>query len=183
MEPTSEQELKALLEEGKITDEEYNQLLGAIRRKDKRPAETDTSRLHKSRNGFGRAALILMLSGILLPVALAVLAAVSGGGLRWVALIAGLLSVPCEMLALILGIIGWRSPAGKVAAIGVPAIGLLLILISLIVPVLAYTAAAVPHSERSAQSSVESHKAYPLDSLEGILTREAQFDPSVSFGR
>ena len=34
MEPTSEQELKQLLEEGKITEQEYQELLKALRQKE-----------------------------------------------------------------------------------------------------------------------------------------------------
>lgn len=184
MEPTSEQELKALLEEGKITQEEYEQLLGAIHQKDKSPSGFDVPVQPKSRAGFGRTALILMLAGILLPLVLFALAVVSGGGLKWAVLsiIVGTLCVPCEIAAFIFGIIGWKSPAGKVAAIGVPAMGVVLIMFSLIVPVLAYQRVkAVPQGGESAKNSVESYRAYPLDSMEGVIQQEdIVFDPVIS---
>ena len=68
MEPTSEQELKQLLDEGRITEQEYQELLEAIRQKETVQKPIEKPNEHKPRTGYGRAALILMITGILLPI-------------------------------------------------------------------------------------------------------------------
>ena len=71
MEPTSEQELKQLLEEGRITEEEYRELLEAIRQK-------ETSKLTATETSHSRPPIdyrkIVSLSiiiGVVLPVTMA----------------------------------------------------------------------------------------------------------------
>jgi hypothetical protein len=71
MEPTSEQELKQLLEEGKITEQEYQELLEAIRQKEtvQKPLDVPQKPTEpKPRTGYGKAALILMIIGLLSPL-------------------------------------------------------------------------------------------------------------------
>ena len=66
---SSEEELLKLRNEGKISESEYNELLGAIK---SRPAETKDvlSEIEKSKSKrkLGKRALILMLAGIILPI-------------------------------------------------------------------------------------------------------------------
>ena len=67
METTSKQELKQLLDEGRITEQEHGELSEAIRQKEtmKKPVEKQNE--PKPRTGFGKAALIFfILSSILL---------------------------------------------------------------------------------------------------------------------
>ena len=137
MEPTSEQELKELLEEGKITEEEYGELLEAIRQKEIAQKPVEKPNESKLRTGFGKAALILMIAGVLLPLAplilnliLSFLTRQDHTGLMLV--IAGqfiMVSVLCELLAFIFGIIGWKTRFGKFAAIGAPCLGLIFIVL------------------------------------------------------
>lgn len=190
MEPTSEQELKQLLEEGKITEEDYRQLLEAIHQKDK-PQDTAEKTIQvKPRTGFGKAALILMVIGFILPAASLVLNVIlfTPAGYETSPRIVIknlrpfiLLGSACLALAFIFGIIGRRSKAGKFAAFGVPC----LVLLEPFLIGLFYMGALFFIRTTVEQNLVErhlvSHKAYPLDSMEGVLTRDGvAFDEKVS---
>ena len=179
MEATSEQELKQLLNEGKITEEEYQELLEAIHQKNKPQPPIEKPPLTKSRSGFGKAALILMIAGFVVPIATIVstlLLIPAGVRLQFMVFPFILLGMLCELLAFIFGVIGWRSKSGKIAAIGVPCMGLLFIpgLMLLFF---------MPHRVEVHQSKrgIESRKAYPLDSIEGVLTQAGvKFDEHIS---
>ncbi|MHC5146840.1 MAG: hypothetical protein ACYSOK_07075 [Planctomycetota bacterium] len=192
MEPTSEQELKQLLEEGKITEQEYQELLEAIRQKEtvQKPLDVPQKPTEpKPRTGYGKAALILMIIGLLSPLVpliyhLIMNMRAANESPRFVMLTGCpflFLGFVCFLLAFIFGIIGWKTPQGKIAAIGVPCLGFL------IVPglvVLFFVGVRVQHQvaddmQYGIQSFV-SHKRYPLDSMVGVLTQDGvQFDMSI----
>ncbi|MHC4525619.1 MAG: hypothetical protein ACYSU8_08815, partial [Planctomycetota bacterium] len=99
----------------------------------------------------------------------------------------------CFLLAFIFGIIGWKTPQGKIAAIGVPCLGLL-ILPGLLL--LSFFHFKVPNSVAVEQVRAEqqpaliatavranhpvSHKSYPMDTLEGLLSQDmAEIDEEI----
>ena len=175
---SSEQELKQLLEEGRITEEEYKELLEAIRQKEvvQKPVEKPTE--PKPRPNYGKMALSLMLLGFLLPFASLILnvimsmQAVHGSTPRMV-MFTGcpflFLGFLCLLLAFIFGIIGWKTKSGKIAAIGVPCLGLLFIPGLLLLGVFVHRPVIV---EKPEATSIIGRKAYPLDSLDGVLTQD-----------
>lgn len=191
MAANSEQELRQLLDEGKIRPDEYQQLLTALGQKKKAAQTPQTAPIvpqtpAKPRSRCGNAALILFVASILLPLLAAVLTVVvAGGGHRtapsWAEM--GVITVPlvllgilCAVLAFIFGIIGWKSATGKTAVIAVTIIGIIALL--MMVPgllLVTYRASAreipVPPVE----------VMYPLDSLEGVRSKDGvEYDPSVS---
>jgi len=184
MEPTSEQELKQLLEEGKITEEEYQELLEAIRQKEatQQPVEKPTE--SKPRTGYGKAALTLMTASIVLPVVAVLMALVLnavGAKVGSKVLLVSVLPIglSCTLLAFIFGIIGWKTTQGKIAAIGVPCLGLLIVpgfMILSLFYVRAKSTVAVEQQrakiEELGARHLVSHKAYPLDSLDGVLAQD-----------
>ncbi|NLW84989.1 MAG: hypothetical protein GXY41_11405 [Phycisphaerae bacterium] len=183
---SSEQELKQLFEEGKISEDEYRQLREALHQKDTpRPPIVKPPAQAKPRTGFGKAALILMIVGILLPPAplvLNIILAISNVPMPHIARMLSLpfllLSLLCLLLAFIFGILGWKTTSGKIAAIGTPCIGLLLLPGLLILSLFANISREI----RTAEYSPGYHKAFPLDSMEGILTRDGvAFDDRISF--
>lgn len=181
MEPTSEQELKQLLEEGRITEEEYQELLEAIRKKEaaQKPIEaSQKSNESKPRAAYGKAAIIFMIVGLLLLLAPILFNIISGAysstsvkkGFIAIGICPFLfLSLLCELLAFIFGIIGWRSASGKFAVIGVPCLGLLVILGLL--PLYLFMTRVSLHVPAESEYLI-SHKAYPLDTIEGVLAED-----------
>ena len=180
MEPTSEQELKQLLDEGRITEEEYTELLEVIRQKETVQKPVEKPKVSKPRAGYGKAGLTLMILGFILPVIAIILSLLSikffGLKLRMFLFLPCLaIGFLCELLAFIFGIIGWKTASGKIAAIGVPCLGLLippgLIILSL------FSCRVVKSVEvqeaRNLTSAVALiHQEYPLDTLEGLLSQD-----------
>jgi len=187
MEPTSEQELKELLDDGKISEEEYQQLLEALHKK--QAAEPEPSFRQpvstKSPAKYGKTALILLIAAVLLPfvgIALALIFHLTGIWLgRWLLLPLLFLGMLCGIVAFIFGIIGWKSPAGKIAALGVPCLGFLVVFILPVIYLFGARVAYVPSPIETDPRHLESNKAYPLDSLDGILTQDASLDEQISF--
>ena len=184
MEPTSEQELKQLLDEGRITEDEYKELHETLRQKEsiQKPVEVPEPTKSKASSGYGKAALILMITGFILPIAAIVVGVliIRVFGIRmdmYLFLPCLLIAFLCELLAFIFGIVGWRTPQGKVTAIGVPCLGLLLIPGLLIV---SYVATRVAYVPAESQDFVI-HKRFPLDSTVGVLTKEGgqEFDVNI----
>jgi hypothetical protein len=175
MEPTSEQELKQLLDEGRITEEEYKELLEAIRQKEtvQKPVDVPQQPTDpKPRTGYGKAALILMIAGVLMPIAaLAAHFVIMYAGVRlgmFLFLPFLLLGIFCLFLAFIFGIIGWKTAGGKIAAIGVPCLGLL------IVPGLLLLSLShqVAIEDQFGTENLVTHKNYPMDTLEGLISQD-----------
>ncbi len=130
--PSSREELEGLHEEGKITDEEYDEILNAMT-----PRSTDERLVTKpeaSGHGLGKIALILAILGILVPVAItALVTAVASYQNRDTALLLCVfLAVLVELVAMFAGFFSWRSSSGK-AAVAVALIPILALIVSFIV--------------------------------------------------
>ncbi|MCE5184905.1 MAG: hypothetical protein LLF76_02125 [Planctomycetaceae bacterium] len=174
MEATSEQELRQLLDEGKVTEEEYNELRRALGQKKNcsTAVQAQEQTIAKPRTGFGWAALILMLAGILfplLPIPFALMG-IGMGGLEFKILLGVFFGIPCAILAFIFGIIGWKSPTGKAVVITIPILALLAVLLSIAGLVFAYPLMTSP-SETVQRIRYD----YPLDSLENVISRDSVF--------
>ncbi|MHC4881582.1 MAG: hypothetical protein ACYTEN_07010 [Planctomycetota bacterium] len=180
MEPTSEQELKQLLDEGRITEEEYKELLEAIRQKEtvQKPVDVPQQPTDpKPRTGYGKAALILMIAGVLMPIAaLAAHFVIMYAGVRlgmFLFLPFLLLGIFCLFLAFIFGIIGWKTAGGKIAAIGVPCLGLLIVPGLLLLSLFSVRAShQVAIEDQFGTENLVTHKNYPMDTLEGLISQD-----------
>ena len=201
MEPTSEQELKQLLDEGKITEDEYRELLEAIRQKKmvQKPVEVmQKPGSPRSRCGYGKGALALMILGLFIPVVIVIVGVIlrflglgSTRGVVGISAVFLLLILPCFLLAFILGIIGWKTPQGKIAAIGVPCLVLLIVPGLLLFSLISFKESrqvAMGKAVTLHQPAVpeiipqpfETHKHYNLDSPVGLLTQDGtQFDINI----
>ena len=185
MEPTSEQELKQLLDEGRITEDEYKELLEAIRQKETVQKPVEKPNEPKLRTGYGKAALILMTTGFLLPLVPLVVNVImsmqtTSGSTPRMVMFTGcpflFLGFLCLLLAFIFGVIGWKTTPGKIAAIGVPCLGLLILPGLLLLGVFGLRDVRVPVAgEEPEQSQIRNfftHRSHSLDYLDGVLTHE-----------
>ena len=77
------------------------------------------------------------------------------------------------LLAFIFGIIGWKTPSGKIAAIGVPCLGLLVVPGLMLLSAFVFSHRRVEVREaHNLPSAVEMvHQTYPMDTLEGLLSQ------------
>ena len=103
---SSEKELLELRNEGKITEDEYQDLLAAMQRKsspelDARPNETSGS---EAKSKLGLIAFIVMLTGIILP---ALVVHFGQKGLNTATFFFPGLAI--EIGALVMGIIAWKD--------------------------------------------------------------------------
>lgn len=127
MEQNSEQELKQLLDDNKITQAEYEQLLSAMKEKPKvqtPPPAAIPATPKPPKKGLGRAALILFIVFFVLPVISIPFSALVPGKIL---ALCGLPVFLCGLLAFIFGIIAWKTTPGKIAAIGVPVVYILIL--------------------------------------------------------
>ena len=177
---SSEQELKELFEEGKISQEEYEQLLEAMRKKPKPPTQPINSAPTKSKakHGLGIIAFFLMLAGIIATVLGFVLILI--GMVPRMGMLLVLLVFAAEVLALILGIFAFSSGWGKAATICAPCYSFLVLPVVILVVIFVAAQPRVIEVVEEPQAIV-CHKAWPLDSLEGLLTRSnVKLDSNVS---
>jgi hypothetical protein len=179
---SSEEELKALLEEGKISQEEYEQLLEAMRKKPHPPVQQINSAPTKSKakHGLGIIAFFLMLAGIIATVLgflLILIGIVPKMGMLLVFLVFAV-----EVLALILGVFAFSSGWGKAAAICAPCYSFLVLPVVILVVIYFATQSQLTEiQEEPLPAAMVSHKYWPLDSLEGLLTRSnVKLDSNVS---
>ena len=135
----------------------------------------------KPRTNYGKMALALMIVGLLLPLMSLVfnvimsMQTIHGSTPRGV-MVSGcpflFLGFLCLLLAFIFGIIGWKTTSGKIAAIGVPCLGLLIVPGLLFLSLFSYRDVAVPAPIDAAEArTLISHKSYPMDTLEGLISR------------
>jgi len=193
MEPTSEQELKQLLDEGRITEQEYQELLEAIRQKEITQQPVVKPHESKPPTRFGKVALILMIMSIALPI-LSVLAGflLAALGIKiFFALPLIPIALICALLAFIFGIVGWKTASGKIAAIGVPCMGLLILpglaLLGLIGGLFSHEVRAkeaMAHKQAAIAEvrnrHSENYKTYPMDTLEGLMSQGmAEIDKEI----
>jgi hypothetical protein len=116
---SSEEELLELRNEGKITEDQYNDLLNAMRtRPDNNGIYTNVTGKSKSKSKIGKIAFLLMLVGIILPFScffivetLAPPNASAAIG-PWF-----FLGLALEITALTMGIKSWSNDYGKAATI------------------------------------------------------------------
>ena len=177
---SSEQELKELFEEGNITEEEYEQLLDAMQKNPQPPAQQINSAPAKSKakHGLGIIAFFLMLAGIIATVLGFVLILI--GMVPRMGMLLVLLVFAVEVLALILGIFAFSSGWGKAATICAPCYSFLVLPVVILVVIFVAAQPRVIEVVEEPQAIV-CHKAWPLDSLEGLLTRSnVKLDSNVS---
>lgn len=173
MEPTSEQELKQLLEEGRITEEEHRELLEAIRQKETAQKPVEKAPESKPRTGYGKVALILFILSIALPVVSILLSFILNTMKIKIVLATPLVLIGllCALLAFIFGIIGWRTTQGKIVAIGIPVLGIFTFLLIPLASILLAIAIPVLRGKRvQPEYKHELLKSYSLDSTEGVLS-------------
>jgi len=121
---SSEQELSQLLDEGKINNEEYDELLGAMKvpapiGKEASAPQTDTP---ASKQRLGKIAFYLMLAGIALTVMVFLLSLLFLTVVGWQGkmevvyfgclILCALIQIP----AFVFGVISWPDVYGKAAA-------------------------------------------------------------------
>ena len=179
---SSEQELKQLLEEGKISEEEYEQLLDAMQNKPESSIQQIDSAIakNKPKNGLGIIAFILMLAGVIATVMIFVLILI--GMVPSFAIRLLLLVCVVEILALILGVIAFSSGWGKATAICAPCYSFL-VLPGLILVFIFFAAqrSVTEVTEQPLSSAMVSHGYWPLDSLDDVLTKtDVELDKSIS---
>lgn len=174
MEPTSEQELKQLLEEGRITEEEHRELLEAIRQEETAQKPVEKAPESKPRTGYGKVALILFILSIALPVVSILLSFILNAIMKIKIVLATplvLIGLLCALLAFIFGIIGWRTTQGKIVAIGIPVLGIFTFLLIPLASILLAIAIPVLRGKRvQPEYKHELLKSYSLDSTEGVLS-------------
>ena len=128
---SSEQELLKLREEGKISEDEYKDLLATMQKTKKIDTEPATSEIDKtkSKHKRGKIAFILMLVGIILPSVcfLAVELLVASEPNAHAAIGPWFfLSVAFEIAAFVMGVISWPDVFGKATVITISVLTVLL---------------------------------------------------------
>jgi len=185
---SSEEELLQLRDEGKISEEEYQDLLDAIRKSMPSEPEEPASQLVKagSKRKLGKISFYLMLAGFVLPVVCILLLSVVGWfpGLYFLGVWL-FLGVVLEIAALGIGIAAWADPFGKAATICSPVCVFLLIIVSLVslAPVYVRTKKPYPITVKQVGQprTAIAHKHYRLDGLDEIITRTGvEFDNKIS---
>jgi len=180
---SSEQELRKLLEEGKITQEEYTDLEEAMRKSrvvNSQSAIQQTDK-PKSKRKLGIAAFVLMLAGIILPImSFFVCFSISGGGEGDVIFLGCLvLCVLLEISAFVFGVISWPDVFGKAATIAS-----FLILIAGFLFVIGSMPRRVSIQEEKRQLTpleATELERFPLDNMEGVVTQSGvQIDKEIS---
>jgi len=188
MEPiTSEQELKTLLEEGKVTQEEYQQLLSAMKDKPRHSAEAlpdDLKVKSRTKLGLGKAALFLFLFSVSLPLAFVLIYIIAGTKRADINAVSVFLSPVgiflgvCGLLTVVLGFTAWKTSAGKIAVVGV--LFLVVVCFFLIfLPMFLFQASAIQSKKGNAVATI--YKIYSCDSLDGLLTKSGvELDKTIS---
>ena len=114
---TSEEELLQLRDEGKISEAEYNDLLGTIRKPIPGEPEEPATQSYKERSKrrLGKIAFYLMLAGIILPgIGFVFSSAATGWGEMDVIFHACLFAcVLLQLLAFVFGVVSWPDVFGK----------------------------------------------------------------------
>jgi hypothetical protein len=130
---SSEEELLQLRAEGKISENQYRELLGAVRKapaKEQAEAGTESDEW-KSRHKRGKIAFALMLVGLILPaiffLGVRMLAPESASPALlgpWL-----LLGLALELAAFVVGILAWPDLFGKATVITIAILGVIAVLL------------------------------------------------------
>ena len=182
---SSEEELIQLRNEGKISEDEYDQLREALQKTtqvDIEPVAPETDK-SKSKRKLGIAAFVLMLAGIILPglcyFAVDLLAKAMAENAHAAIGPWFFLGLVLEIAALGTGIVSWADPFGKAAVIASS-----LILIAVLLFVIGFMPRRVSiREERRQLSPLEANelKRFYLDNLDGIITRSGiRIDKQIS---
>ena len=129
---SSQEELLQLRNDGKISQAEYDDLLGAMEKLPRAGVEVRTLEhsTQDSKHRLGKVAFYLMLAGIAAPILIFVVSfAISGGGEGDViASVCFFLSVLIEIPAFVVGVISWPDVLGKAAVITIAVMTVLALL-------------------------------------------------------
>jgi hypothetical protein len=130
---SSEEELLKLREEGKISQAEYNDLLGAMGKQLAVGTEVRTLEhsIQDSKRKLGRIAFYLMLAGIVVPImAFLICFAIAAGGEGDVIFSVCLfLCVLAEIPAFVIGVISWPNVLGKATVITIAIVTVITLLL------------------------------------------------------
>jgi len=114
---SSEEELLQLRDEGKISEAEYNDLLGTMRKSMPGEPEEPATQVNKagSKRRLGKIAFYLMLAGIILPgIGFVFSSAATGWGEMDVIFAACFFAcVLLQLLAFVFGVVSWPDVFGK----------------------------------------------------------------------
>jgi len=131
---SSEEELLQLRNEGKISEDEYKDLLATMQKTKKIDTEPTTSEIDKvkSKRKLGKIAFVLMLVGIILPglcyFAVDLLAKATAENAHAAIGPWFFLGVAFEIAAFVMGVISWPDVFGKATVITISVLTVLLIL-------------------------------------------------------
>jgi hypothetical protein len=188
---TSEEELLQLRDESKISEEEYQDLLGAMRKSMLIEPEEPATQVDKARSKrrLGKIAFYLMLTGIVVPIVIFFICfAITGGGEGDVIFKACfILCVLFEIAAFVFGVIFWSDVFGKATVVTISVLAVLFFALSL--PVAIYNLAHQQQAKRQKQLMLTAQnkmlaqkqalaakvvielKSFPLDNTEGLITQ------------
>lgn len=197
---SSEEELLQLREEGKINEDEYNDLLAAMVKSSRRIEELALSESCnvKAEQKRGKTALIVMLAGLFLPAIGYYIVELSAGPDQGAAI--GLwffLGVAFEIVAFALGLSTWPDIHAKVTVITIGAItAFIVLLITLsnisrikseraLLDIKTVDIQRAREDQDAQQPSTRTKsielKSYPLDDMEGLITQSGvSIDKSIS---
>jgi len=130
---SSEEELLGLRNEGKISEGQYQELLGAVRKtpqKEQAEAVTESDEW-KSRHKRGKIAFTLMLAGLVLPVTcfLAVQVLAPQGASPVILGPWFILGLALELTAFVMGTLAWPDLFGKAAVITIAILAVIVVLL------------------------------------------------------
>jgi len=202
---SSEEELLQLLNDGKISEAEYQELLESIKKSPAKVADSSASRdeIPDSKHKQGKIAFYLMLGGIVLPIlSFFICFAITGGGEGDVIFsVCFFLFVLIEIPAFVFGAISWPNSYGKATVITISAVAVLISLnywlrsnkdrVTYKKEHLLRTTKAEPvqitrqgdMQERTLKqgSAVTELKAFALDDLQGLITQSGlSIDKAIS---
>jgi hypothetical protein len=183
---SSEEQLIQLRNEGKISEDEYNDLLGAMKKPPESAAYAPEPQSDKaaSKRRLGKIAFYLMLAGIVLPiVSFFVCFALTGGGEGDV-IFSGclILCILLELSAFVFGVISWPNHFGKASVITSSFILVgILFFIGFTVPRVVTVSNGTARLSHSMTTEPVELKRFPLDKMDGIITQSGiQIDKQIT---
>jgi hypothetical protein len=190
---SSEEELLQLRNEGKISEDEYEQLQAAMQKTSQVDVKSSTLKTDKTifKHKLGITAFVLMLAGIILPVVIYIICwiMIAIDTLTYidkdtVILLSLLAFIPTELAALGTGIASWSNPFGKATTISS---SLLLTVVFLVTLGTMPVVKTVPQRDIDntemihTSSAITELKRFALDSMDGVITRSGiQIDKQIS---
>ncbi len=129
---SSEEELLQLRDEGKISEAEYNDLLGTMRKSMPGEPEEPATQVNKagSKRRLGKIAFYLMLAGLILPGIGFVFSSAATGWGEMDVIFGGCLFALLlfEIPAFVLGVISWPDVFGKATVVTISVLAVLWLL-------------------------------------------------------